>query len=61
MEFGNRHRLLVEPACGAGLSLLYDGAECLSEAERILIVVCGGISVDVDRLNGWVAQMSARA
>lgn len=61
LEFANRHRLLVEPACGAGLSLLYDGAECLSEAERILIVVCGGISVDVDRLNGWVAQMSARA
>jgi L-serine/L-threonine ammonia-lyase len=61
VEFANRHRLLVEPACGAGLSLIYDGAECLSEAKRILIVVCGGISVDVDQLNGWVAQTREKA
>jgi L-serine/L-threonine ammonia-lyase len=61
LEFANRHRLLVERACGAGLSLIYDGAECLSEAERILVVVCGGIRVDVDQLNNWVAQTRARA
>ena len=56
LTFANRHRILVEPACGAGLSLIYDGAECLRRAERILIVVCGGISVDIDQLNSWVAQ-----
>jgi L-serine/L-threonine ammonia-lyase len=61
LEFSKRHRLLVEPACGAGLSLLYDGAECLSEAKRILVVVCGGIGVDVDQLIGWEAQTRARA
>lgn len=61
MEFAKRHRLLVEPACGAGLSLVYDGAECLSEAERILVVVCGGIGVDVDQLIGWEAQTRAHA
>jgi len=48
-------------ACGAGLSLLYDGAECLSDAKKILIVVCGGIGVDVDQLNDWAAQTRARA
>jgi L-serine/L-threonine ammonia-lyase len=56
VEFANRHRLLVEPACGAGLSLIYDGADCLSQAQKILVVVCGGISVDLDQLNGWVNQ-----
>ncbi len=59
VEFANRHRLLVEPACGAGLSLIYDGADCLSQAQRILVVVCGGISVDLDQLNGWVDQTRA--
>lgn len=57
VEFANRHRLLVEPACGAGLSLIYDAADCLSQAQKILLVVCGGISVDLDQLNGWVDQM----
>ena len=57
VEFANRQRLLVEPACGAGLSLIYDGADCLSQAQKILIVVCGGISVDLNLLNDWVGQM----
>ena len=57
LEFANRHRILVEPACGAGLSLIYEKAECLSDAQRILVVVCGGIGVDVDQLNSWVTQL----
>ena len=61
VEFANRHRLLVEPACGAGLSLIYDGADCLSQAQRILVVVCGGIGVDLDQLNGWVDQTRAKS
>jgi L-serine/L-threonine ammonia-lyase len=60
LEFANRHRILVEPACGAGLSLIYEEAECLSDAQRILIVVCGGIGVDVDQLNSWVTQLGLR-
>jgi len=58
LEFANRHRILVEPACGAGLSLIYENAECLSDAQRILVVVCGGIGVDFDQLNHWVAQLA---
>lgn len=60
LEFANRHRILVEPACGAGLSLMYEEAECLSAANRILIVVCGGIGVSVDQLNSWATQMELR-
>ncbi|MCZ6618999.1 MAG: pyridoxal-phosphate dependent enzyme [Gammaproteobacteria bacterium] len=60
LEFANRHRVLVEPACGAGLSLIYEEAECLAGAERVLVVVCGGIGVDIDQLNGWIAQTGTR-
>jgi L-serine/L-threonine ammonia-lyase len=60
LEFANRHRVLVEPACGAGLSLIYEEAECLSGAQRILVVVCGGIGVDLDQLNRWATQMELR-
>lgn len=56
LEFANRQRILVEPACGAGLSLIYEGAACLAQAARILVVVCGGISVDIEQLNHWVAN-----
>jgi L-serine/L-threonine ammonia-lyase len=60
LEFAKRHRILVEPACGAGLSLVYDNADCLGQAQRILIVVCGGISVDIDLLNHWAALTSGQ-
>ncbi len=60
LEFANRHRILVEPACGAGLSLIYEGAECLGSAAVVLVVVCGGIGVDIDQLNSWVVQMESR-
>ncbi|MBW2542819.1 MAG: pyridoxal-phosphate dependent enzyme [Deltaproteobacteria bacterium] len=60
LEFANRHRILVEPACGAGLSLIYENAECLSDARRILVVVCGGIGVDFDQLNRWAAETGLR-
>jgi L-serine/L-threonine ammonia-lyase len=60
LEFANRHRILVEPACGVGLSLIYEDAECLSSAQRILVVVCGGIGVSFDQLHAWAAQMELR-
>lgn len=60
LEFANRHRILVEPACGAGLSLIYEAAECLSDARRILVVVCGGIGVSFDQLHAWATQMELR-
>ena len=60
LEFANRHRILVEPACGAGLSLIYEKSECLADAQRILVVVCGGIGVNLDQLNSWATQMGLR-
>jgi len=60
LEFANRQRILVEPACGAGLSLIYENAQCLSDVQRILVVVCGGIGVNFDQLHSWATQMELR-
>jgi L-serine/L-threonine ammonia-lyase len=53
LGFARRHRMLVEPACGAGLSLVYEGDPSLAEAEKVLVVVCGGIGVNLEQLAAW--------
>lgn len=50
------HRMLVEPACGASLSLAYESLADLSEFETVLMVVCGGVTTTVEQL--W--KLSAR-
>ena len=45
------HRLVVEPACGACLAVVYDGAPELEEFKSVLVVVCGGIAVTVEQLQ----------
>ena len=51
--FADECRYLVEPACGAALAVVY---EQLSEAGRLLIIVCGGIGVTVDQLLAWQSE-----
>lgn len=40
--FACDHRMLVEPACGASLSLCYDGDPVLLSHQKIVLIVCGG-------------------
>jgi L-serine/L-threonine ammonia-lyase len=47
------HRVVVEPACGASLAVVYDGAPELEEFKSVLVVVCGGITVTVEQLGEW--------
>lgn len=49
-RFADDFRALVEPACGAALSGMYFHQEALGEAENILVVVCGGIGVNLNML-----------
>jgi len=49
-SFADDHRALVEPACGAALSVVYDGR---IEAGDLLVVVCGGSGVSLADLDGW--------
>ena len=51
VRFLDDHRLLVEPACGASLSVLYDGTPLLDDAETVLVVVCGGIGISRAKLR----------
>jgi L-serine/L-threonine ammonia-lyase len=51
--FANEHRCLVEPACGASLSVAYENRDILEKAESVVIIVCGGIGVDLERMQEW--------
>jgi len=53
LRFSKDHRVLVEPACGAALSVVYDPVGEIRTAQSVLVVVCGGIGVDIDRLLKW--------
>jgi L-serine/L-threonine ammonia-lyase len=50
-------RVLVEPACGAALSLLYSHSERLAGFETVLMVVCGGAGITLDELQKQAARL----
>ncbi len=53
LRFADEHRCLVEPACGASLSIAYQRHAALEKVERIVIIVCGGIGVNRAMLYEW--------
>jgi L-serine/L-threonine ammonia-lyase len=55
-RFLDDHRLLVEPACGAALSVVYDHHAALDAYRNILVVVCGGATATLDQLQHWSQQ-----
>jgi L-serine/L-threonine ammonia-lyase len=42
--FAKEQKVLVEPACGATLSIAYDYEHVLTEFNNIVLIVCGGIN-----------------
>ncbi len=52
------HRLVVEPACGASLAAIYDGAPELEEFESVLVIVCGGVTVTAEQLRDWSDKLA---
>ena len=54
-RFLDDHRVLVEPACGAALAIAYEHADQLLRFERVLLIVCGGATTTVERLQAWQA------
>ncbi len=56
-KFVDDHRVLVEPACGAALSVIYDSNSInfLQQAQSILVIVCGGIGISVELLNQYIS------
>lgn len=53
LRFADDMRTLVEPACGAALAIAYQQLPLLKEFHAPLIVVCGGIGVDLAKLEAW--------
>jgi L-serine/L-threonine ammonia-lyase len=50
LRFADDHRLIVEPACGAALAVVYNAVEALRDATDVLLIVCGGAGVTYARL-----------
>jgi len=53
VRFADEHRCLVEPACGASLALAYSRPESLAGAESVVIIVCGGIGITLNKIQQW--------
>ena len=47
------HRVLVEPACGASLSLGYENDAAIAPFKTILFIVCGGATATIDQIRHW--------
>jgi L-serine/L-threonine ammonia-lyase len=60
LQFADDLRILVEPACGAALAVAYQGLEVLAPYRRPLLVVCGGIAVDLAKLGVWRQEQASR-
>ncbi|MDA0710323.1 MAG: pyridoxal-phosphate dependent enzyme [bacterium] len=57
-RFLDDHRVLVEPACGASLSAVYDGCAFLADKHCVVVIVCGGVGVTLGQLAAWREQVS---
>ncbi len=53
LKFSYDHRVLVEPACGASLSVVYNCADIIRSAGTVVIIVCGGTGVSIQKLLQW--------
>lgn len=56
-RFMDDHRLVVEPACGASLAVVYDRAPELAAFASVLVIVCGGVTATVEQLKRWSTQL----
>ena len=55
-RFLDDQRILVEPACGAALSAVYEPAAALQTVPSILVIVCGGATTSLEQLRRWAGH-----
>ncbi|MHA3982814.1 pyridoxal-phosphate dependent enzyme [Acinetobacter venetianus] len=58
LKFLDDHRTLVEPACGATLSVLYEQKISFTETDDVLVIVCGGVSITLEQLSKYAVELS---
>ncbi len=56
MQFAEQHRILVEPACGAALSLIYERKIDSNKHKKIVVIVCGGSGVTRELMQEWATK-----
>ena len=59
VEFAEEHKCLVEPACGASLAVAYENREVSGKANSVVIIVCGGIGIDLSMIQEWESSLRA--
>ncbi len=57
LRFMDDHRVVVEPACGAALALAYRAGERLAAFDKVLVIVCGGVTATVAQLQTWGREL----
>lgn len=57
--FLDDHFVLVEPSCGAALSVVYNQIPELKDKKSILVIVCGGIGINWNLLNHYLLKVAA--
>jgi L-serine/L-threonine ammonia-lyase len=57
-RFLGDHRIMVEPACGACLSAVYNGCDFLKDKQNVVVIVCGGVGVTMSQLEEWRQQVT---
>jgi L-serine/L-threonine ammonia-lyase len=55
LRFMDDQRVVVEPACGAALAVVYGAAPELVGYKNVLVIVCGGVTASVAQLQAWGA------
>lgn len=53
-RFADDHRALVEPSCGAALSTIYNQHPQCEPYHSILVIVCGGVGISLDKINTFL-------
>ncbi len=53
LAFLDDNNVLVEPACGAALSVVYSNSDVICDAQTVMVIVCGGIGVTSEKLREW--------
>ena len=56
LRFMDDQRVVVEPACGASLALVYADAPQLAGFKNVLVIVCGGVTATVAQLHKWASE-----
>ncbi len=54
----NEYNVLVEPACGAAISYVYDKELTEFQSQKTLVIICGGIGMDLHQMKKFELQLN---